>query len=382
MAAHVLRLDLSQNAVDFEPIALEPGVPTIDRGGGSYVVMQRWFGKFIAEPAWETAGELRFYVHDEHGGRLTQAVCLAATQDDLTGPCKSGVKELLDRLNRAKPSTPMEQALDRAARSSLAMLGKSDHDGSLDGCFIKYREAGQPWQLAWCWGYRRKNHQPADATICTNPECKQLFLRTSGSKTRCPGCSGVAAPVHERSWSRRRMAGLLAILAIACGMGLFFAGRSSVGLFSYHDVLAALRNSRPAVESGGKSPSEQLSTAAKVNQKSSDVPRSNQDRPKEPNRAVADQKESALPQAEHETAIKGQESNQKPASESSHLPKPAAHAAANASPGAVAGHNSPAAAAGASVSNAAPRAVHHRVMGPLPRCRFTQRRPRRQLLFP
>src|SRR5581483_683134 len=148
-----------------------------------------------------------------------------------------GVEKLNEQLQRIKPTSPREQALIRASRSALAGLGQAENEGDHEGCFVKYREPGQPWQLVWCWGYRRKDHRTATAMICTNPDCKQLFLRTAKGKTHCPGCATAAVVRDERRW-RRRIPALAAIVVAAIGLALFVAGRESVGLFPRRDQLA------------------------------------------------------------------------------------------------------------------------------------------------
>lgn len=260
MDAHILRIDLSQSGTDFEPTALEPGVPTIDRGGTNYTIMRRWFGDLVAEPEWGQAGELRFFIRDEQNGRLTQAVCQPATHDDLTGVCQADVAKLSEQLARIKPQSPIEQALHRNARSALAHLDNRDGNSACEGSFIKYREPGQPWRLVWCWGFRRRDHQPATAMICADPECKQLFLRSSKAKPRCPGCSTVTVPEGGRRTSRRVMIALAAVALIGMATGLLLANRERLGLFPRDGaVVAAKPNSShpvthpPGLTEGAKS---------------------------------------------------------------------------------------------------------------------------------
>ncbi|HEX4132753.1 MAG TPA: virulence factor SrfB [Pirellulales bacterium] len=225
MSAHVLRIDLSQGACDFEPIALEPGVPMLDRSRANYAVLRRWCGDLVAEPAWENSGEVRFFLRDEQQGRLADAACIPATRVDLAGACRAELAKLLERFEQAKPSSLHEQAVLRAARSALMNLEKDDGSGVREGCFVKYRETAGPWRLAWCWGFRRKHPQPATAAICKNPECRQLFLCAAKGKPRCPGCAVITPPRR----ARRRVAAAAVLIAavLFVAVALFWAGRAS-----------------------------------------------------------------------------------------------------------------------------------------------------------
>jgi hypothetical protein len=248
MTAHILRIDLSQTAADFESLALEPGVAMLDRTGANYTVLRRWFGDFVAEPAWAD-GAVQYYLRDMKNGRLASVVCQPATRDDLNGSLKAEVEQLLGRLNRIRPASPHEQSLLRLARTSLATIGNTDDGSSHEGSFIKYREPQDRWHLAWCWGFRRKDHQPAIAAICTNPECKQLFLRTGKAKIRCPGCWGLSAPCGGiRPWlpSRKKLAiGFAAAAALAlAAVGLEFA-RHQEAAHADKTQLAALPGKSP-----------------------------------------------------------------------------------------------------------------------------------------
>ena len=107
MTAHILRIDLSQNAADFESLALEPGLPMLDRTGANYNVLRRWLGELAAEPAW-TDGAVHYYLRDEKHGRLTDAICLPATHDDLNGSLKASVEQLLTRLHRVRPAREVQ----------------------------------------------------------------------------------------------------------------------------------------------------------------------------------------------------------------------------------------------------------------------------------
>ena len=55
MAQRFVRVDLSDNARDFRPIALEPGVPMLDSANANGRIIHRWLGDLAGEP--EMAGD-------------------------------------------------------------------------------------------------------------------------------------------------------------------------------------------------------------------------------------------------------------------------------------------------------------------------------------
>jgi len=66
MATRFVRVDLSETARDYRPIAVEPGVAMLDRSGANARMLYRWLGGMVAEPVWD--GEsINFYVRDDQG---------------------------------------------------------------------------------------------------------------------------------------------------------------------------------------------------------------------------------------------------------------------------------------------------------------------------
>ena len=74
MARRFVRVDLSDGARDFRPVAIEPGVPVLDRPGASAKILFKWLGRVVADSEWE-GDSVSFFVRDDHGGRLEEAVC-------------------------------------------------------------------------------------------------------------------------------------------------------------------------------------------------------------------------------------------------------------------------------------------------------------------
>ncbi len=82
MATRFVRIDLSEDARDYRPIAVEPGVPMLDRSGGNNRIVFRWLGGLAGEPVWE-GDSVSFFARDDEGGRLEDVVCQPASDQDL-----------------------------------------------------------------------------------------------------------------------------------------------------------------------------------------------------------------------------------------------------------------------------------------------------------
>ncbi len=213
MATRFLHLDLSDQARDFRPIALEPGVPLLDRGGGSARILFRWLGGKVAEPVWE-GDSVDFFVQDDRGGRLEEVICRPVAAEDFEKLLKDELAALKNRLQKATPETPTEETLKEAVEQSLAELLDDPQRTDLDCYFFRYRDAQGIWRLVWCWGYRRGDEETAPAVICTDPGCNLLFVRRPGQSPRCPSCAValVARPRQRSPWKRAALLALLLLL--------------------------------------------------------------------------------------------------------------------------------------------------------------------------
>ena len=215
MATCFCRVDLSPQARDFRPVAIEPGVPLLDRSGSNDRIVFRWLGGMAAEPVWE--GEtFRFFARDDHEGRLAEVTVQPATATELQGPLKDELDRLRQRLAEAKPETSTERALHTTLLRSFQELVDTPDRTDLDAFFFKYRDGGDNLRLVWCWGYRRLDQEPAPAVVCTTPECKLLYVRRAGSP-KCPACEKalVVGSRRRRRKSRVLLPLLLLLLAAA-----------------------------------------------------------------------------------------------------------------------------------------------------------------------
>ena len=215
MARRFVRVDLSQEARDYRPLALEPGVPLLDRSGANDKILFRWLGGMIAEPVWE--GEsVNFFVRDDHGGRLEEVACQPATNADLKGPLNVEIEKLRDRIDQAKPETATERAVKKMVRQAFEQFTKNLARADLDGYFFKYRDVQGRWRLVWCWGYQRVDQQPAPTAICAAQPCNLLFVRRPGQSPKCPACEAALATVPKKpSRGPARLVTALLLLVIA-----------------------------------------------------------------------------------------------------------------------------------------------------------------------
>jgi len=216
MAERFVRVDLSDTARDFRPIAVEPGVPLLDRSNANSKILFRWLGGLVAEPEWE-GDSVNFFVRDDHGGRLEEAVCQPASDDDLKGPLKADVEALAARIESAKPETSTERGVRRIVRETFQNLTEDENRTDRDNYFFKYRDVLGRWRLVWCWGYQRVDIEPATTAVCTDPDCVLLFVRRPGQSARCPSCEAALLTGQKKRRPQRGRAILLGVLLFLLG---------------------------------------------------------------------------------------------------------------------------------------------------------------------
>ncbi len=216
MARRFVRADLSDDARDFRLVAVEPGVPMLDQSNANNKILYRWLGGLIADPVWVGDSD-DFYMRDDHGGRLEEAVCQTIAPGDLEGPLKGDLELLRSRLNKAKPETQTERSLLEITQKTLRELLDDPNRTDLDDYFFKYRDMHDRWRLVWCWGFQRLDQEPAPAVICNDPQCNVLFVRRPKQSPKCPACeAGLLTGSRKRGYSKRnlKIAALLLLLAL------------------------------------------------------------------------------------------------------------------------------------------------------------------------
>jgi hypothetical protein len=219
MATRFVRVDLSEEARDYRPIAVEPGVAMLDRSGANARIIFRWLGGMVAEPVWED-DLVGFYVRDDQGGRLEDVYCQPATNQDLQGGLRDDLAKLRQRLESARGETTTERTLRKVLMRSFQDVVDRPGRTDQDSYFFKYKDVLGNWRLVWCWGYERLDQEPAPAVVCTDPDCNLLFVRRPGKNPRCPACSGAIVP-RKKKKSKRSLAALLLLLLLLLALGLW-----------------------------------------------------------------------------------------------------------------------------------------------------------------
>ncbi len=220
MAERFVRIDLTADARDYRPIAVEPGVPMLDPSGANDKILFKWLGGLVAEPEWE--GEsVSFYARDDHGGRLEEVVCQPASKAELEGPLLHNMETLKERIDKAKPETSTERAILNILKRTFAELTEDENRDDLDSYFFRYRDVQGNWRLVWCWGFQRVDVEPAPTVVCTDTSCSLLFVRRPGQSPKCPSCEALLAvkPVKRTPWKRYFF---LLLLLLLLGGGLAY----------------------------------------------------------------------------------------------------------------------------------------------------------------
>lgn len=227
MAMRFLRLDLSPQARDFEAIAVEPGLPLLDRSNSHFRIIRKWLGRFIAETEWDGTS-VNLFACDDQGGRPQDILCEPIASDDLRRipGLHNDLEELEKRLRSVKPG-PREQKLYTALLQSFDKVLSDSGPSQRENYFYKYHDGGA-WRLVWAWGFHRKSIAPGAPTICTNPQCSLLFLRFHDGNRNCPNCEKAAALTARPRRSRLRV--LLPLLLIGCLAGAGYYYRETLPL--------------------------------------------------------------------------------------------------------------------------------------------------------
>ncbi len=212
MATRFLKLDLSKEARDFEPVALRLGVALLDRQAANYRVLNEHLGRLIAEPEF-LDDDVSFYVSDESGARFHNVQCEPVSAKDL-----AAVKTLrldFESLKKQLHQHTSDSDVFTAAACHFDVTATATGSQPVGNHFFRYRDEGGKWRLVWCWGYQRSDNEPADPKICTNPSCRQLFVRRRSGDRDCPGCSEERKNPASKKWMM--VSGLLILLAAVGG---------------------------------------------------------------------------------------------------------------------------------------------------------------------
>ena len=108
MAEPLFLVDLSEDSRDYRHLALEPGVPLLDRQGVNYQILTKWLGDYIAEPEWRNEDTVAFYMSEEERGRLEDVDCQPASKADLEKTFAEADRTFVGTFELTDPPAPRE----------------------------------------------------------------------------------------------------------------------------------------------------------------------------------------------------------------------------------------------------------------------------------
>ncbi|HEV7283119.1 MAG TPA: hypothetical protein VGN57_23130 [Pirellulaceae bacterium] len=217
MDSKALRVDLSPKSEDFEPVAIEPGVPLIDRAGSSERIVRSWFGRLAAQPL--NAGDfVEFHVCDDAGHRRQVDLHVLEADDLKRNPSLQADFDAMQKIaSEASPKNATEQAIKSVLVKRIASAAEPGAHSRRSGQFFKYRDR-DVWRLVWCWGFQRRDAAPLPSVRCST--CSGLFVKRTDS-TKCPLCSrDYARPAPTRKKRSLLVPALLALAVPLIGLGV------------------------------------------------------------------------------------------------------------------------------------------------------------------
>ena len=234
----------------FAPQPSNRACPCSIAPGANARLLFKWLGGRVAVPDWD-GDSVSFYMQDDSGARLEDAVCQPASDEDLKGPLKDDLIRLRERLDKAKAESPSERIVLQKIREDFTALIDDAARLDRDSYFFRCRDAQHRMRLVWCPGYQRRDAQAAPAVICTDPECNLLFVRKPGASARCPGCRSMALLAAGTPQGRRRSLLALLFLLLLCAFLVYW-------LFP-RPKMTTVADQKPSVAAGDAVPPKKIS---------------------------------------------------------------------------------------------------------------------------
>jgi uncharacterized protein YjdB len=211
-------VDLSSDARDFQRVALEPGLPMLDANSNACAVLQRWLGDLAAEAEW--LGDHAEFFAIREGRRQLDVTAEVVTEKDLRGPLHEQFQQLGKTIASIEPQSETERLVAAQLDADRARQ---------NGQLLKYRGPGGDWRLVYCWGFSRKDAEPATPILCR--KCLSgpwLYLDRAASPSACPGCTSDADSAQEvsRGSGVGLFAGSVLVFALLAGLGYWWSRQS------------------------------------------------------------------------------------------------------------------------------------------------------------
>ncbi len=118
MADCVVQVDLSEQAVDFRRLALQPGMALIDRSGAHLAILRKWLGTNMAEPTWD-GNFAKYQIRGEEGVAIDPKSFQPLTAAECRGAFRGEIEALAQKLEAAPARTGTERARKARHAGSL-----------------------------------------------------------------------------------------------------------------------------------------------------------------------------------------------------------------------------------------------------------------------
>jgi len=219
MTKRILHVDLSKDARDFVGTA-SGDLPLLDASNANDRKLRGTLGRLAAQSERHKDKDRKdivdFYVCDDTAGRPADVVCEPVSERDLrnNSDLRNDLDLLQQRLQQVEPAD-----LRKILIKHFEDLRKSSP--AHQSCHLfKWKTPASGWKLVWCWGFQRKDLEPAQPVICSNGECRLLFVKRSDNPD-CPKCSHASRKEPSEKGGRK---GLLitavAFVAVAVALTL------------------------------------------------------------------------------------------------------------------------------------------------------------------
>ena len=220
-----VRVDISQNSRDFQALALEPGLPLLDRTNSNGQLLRKWLGELVAEPE-RTGDSVGFHVRDAESRRLDSVLCVPVLPKDLTENLSEDFDELVKRVESIRPQSTNEILLARVIGDQVRKLASESNTTDRQACLFKFRDRKSDVHLVWLPGYRRRDNAPAVALVCCDPKCSNLFLQRETSNPKCPACHAEQRPTRLDGLPKQKFMSLRNLILCACIFAIGFWARN------------------------------------------------------------------------------------------------------------------------------------------------------------
>ena len=212
MATRFVRVDLSDEARDYRPLAIEPGVPMLDKSNANAKILFRWIGGMAAEPVWD--GEsVNFFVRDNRGGRLEEVICQPASEQRAPALLQDELSRLKDRLDKAPRRHAHGAGLPQVAAADVPRSTQHARPHGSGQLLLPLPRPGEPLAAGVVLGLSADRARAGTAVVCTDPDCACCLF---AGRERAPSAP-VASTLQFRPVHRARRRGLLLALVAAGG---------------------------------------------------------------------------------------------------------------------------------------------------------------------